>query len=78
MKLVNASNVAQPLAVSLNGRHGSGTAKIYSLHGATYEATNSLAAPDAIRPIESTASVTAAWSHTVPALTIEVVDLPLR
>ncbi len=79
LKLVNASNLDQPLEIELQGLTGSKTASLLSLHGASYEATNSLAVPDLIHPVGSTARVTGAtWKHTVPALTIEVVDLPLR
>ena len=48
-----------------------------SLHGATFEATNSINDPEAIHPMESTVSIPDShWIHTVPALTIEVIDLP--
>jgi alpha-L-arabinofuranosidase len=76
LKLVNASSVAQPLAITLAGAHGAKNAKMFSLHGATYEATNSLADPNAIHPVESTVSVGGEWKHTVPPLTIQVVDIP--
>jgi len=57
--------------------NGARKASLISLHGATYDATNSISDPDAIRPVESTVSVSGGhWSHTVPALSIEVVDLP--
>jgi hypothetical protein len=50
-----------------------------SLHGATYEATNSLRQPELIHPVASTVKVTGSpWAHTVPALTIEVIDVPLK
>jgi len=77
LKLVNASSEAQPLTIALTGARGAKSAKIFSLHGATYEATNSVASPDAIQPVEATIPVTAGeWKHTVPPLTIEVVDIP--
>jgi alpha-N-arabinofuranosidase len=77
LKLVNASNVDQPLSLKLTGMSGSRTAHVTSLHAATFEATNSLADPEAIHPLESTVAVPgSAWAHTVPALTIEVIDLP--
>ena len=79
LKLVNASNVAQPLSIALTGVSGARSAKMISLHGATFEATNSLHDPEAIHPVESTVPVSGStWTHTVPALTIEVVDVPLR
>jgi alpha-N-arabinofuranosidase len=76
LKLVNASNVEQPLTVGLAGVEGQRPALITSLHGATFEATNTMRDPEAIRPVESTVQVSGgSWDHTVPALTIEVVDL---
>jgi len=77
LKLVNASNVDQPLSLKLTGVDDAHSAHVTSLHGATFEATNSIADPEAIHPVESTASVQGSnWAHTVPALTIEVIDLP--
>ncbi len=79
LKLVNASNVDQPLSVELTGINGAHKAKMTSLHGATFQATNSINDPEAIHPIESTVPVPGStWTHTVPAFTIEVLDIPLR
>jgi alpha-L-arabinofuranosidase len=65
--------------VKLTGINGAQKAKMIALHGATFEATNSIHDPEAIHPIESTVSVpSGTWGHSVPALTIEVIDLPLR
>ncbi len=80
LKLVNASNLDQPLSINLAGAHGAHPAKLTSLHGATYEATNSISAPDAIRPVETSVPIPASglWTHTVPALTIEVLEVPFH
>ena len=79
LKLVNATDKAQPLAIDLNGTSGAHTGTMYSLHGATYQATNSITNPNFIHPVQSTVHVSGAtWQHTVPALTIEVVDLPVK
>ncbi len=79
LKLVNASDKAQPLAMNLTGLRGAHVAKMWMLHGASYEATNTLEDPQAIHPVESTARVSGGmWAHTVPGLTIEVIDLPLQ
>jgi alpha-L-arabinofuranosidase len=79
LKLVNASSQDQPLSIDLHGVSGEHTAKLSSLHAATYEATNTLNDPNLIHPVDATVRVSGAdWKHTVPALTIEVVDLPLR
>lgn len=77
LKLVNASTMAQPMEIALQGLSaGAHGAKVISLHAATFEATNTIATPLAIRPVESTVRFTGAeWKHTVPALTIEVVDV---
>jgi len=77
LKLVNASSMDQPLSLNLAGIQGPGTAKIASLHGATFEATNTLSDPEAIHPVESTFSFSSGHiTHTVPPLSIEVIDLP--
>jgi alpha-L-arabinofuranosidase len=79
LKLVNASNVAQFLSVKLTGVSGLESAKMISLHGATFEATNSLNDPNAIHPVASSVSIPGSvWKHTVPALTIEAIDVPLH
>ena len=73
LKLVNASTLDQPL--TLEGLPST-LAKMTTLHAASFQATNSITSPDAIHPVESTLHLTA--SHTVPALTIEVIDIPLK
>ncbi len=78
LKLVNASTEAQPLAIHLQGASAE-AASVNSLHAATYEATNSIDHPDLIHPVSSTVTVGRdPWQHTVPPLTIEVIDVPLR
>jgi alpha-N-arabinofuranosidase len=55
------------------------TAVLTSLHAATYESTNSLIDPEQIVPSKTTEGIPAgAWHHTVPALTIQVIDIPTR
>ena len=79
LKLVNASSNATPLTIDLQAMKGKRTAKLTTLHANTYQATNSLTAPNAIHPVDSTLQVTGpTWHHTVPPLTIEVIDVPLR
>jgi len=78
LKLVNASNSAQALTIDL-GAAGAHAASIITLHAASYEATNSLAEPNVITPKMTTEPIPAtAWHHTVPALAIQVIDIPLR
>ena len=77
LKLVNASSIDQPLSLRLTGINGAHKAKVTSLHGATFESTNTINDPEAIHPTESTVSISdSRWAHTVPPLSIEVIDLP--
>ena len=80
LKLVNATTKDQPLEIALKGLGaGAHEAKMISLHGATFEATNMIADPVAIHPVESTLRFTGATlRHTVPAYTIEVVDVSVK
>ena len=80
LKMVNATNVAQPLEIELKGMGpGAHTGKMTSLHGATFQATNSITAPDVIKPVEGTVSFTGAvMKHTVPAYSVEVVDVKVQ
>ncbi len=80
LKLVNATTMAQPLEISLKGlKAGAHEAKMISLHAATFEATNSITTPTAIKPLESGLKFSGAeLKHTVPALTIEVVDVAIE
>ena len=79
LKLVNASSRDQPLSIALPGIRATHSASVATLHGATFEATNSLTDPDAIHPVASTLAVEkGTFPHTVPALTIEVIDLPFQ
>jgi alpha-N-arabinofuranosidase len=75
LKLVNASDRAQVVALDVEGATA-GMAKVTSLHAASYQATNSLERPEAIKPLYS--SMKLSKSVTVPALTIEVLEIPLR
>lgn len=78
MKLVNASNEAQPLSIKLDGEKGVHTARLYSLHAASYEATNTISDPEFIHPVEFVLKLSMdSWKYTVPALTIQVIDIPL-
>ncbi|HSU18913.1 MAG TPA: alpha-L-arabinofuranosidase C-terminal domain-containing protein [Acidobacteriaceae bacterium] len=79
LKLVNASSESQPLTVDLNGVKGSHAAHVYTLHAASYQATNSITEPNVIHPVESRLQLSMEkWNHAVPAFTIEVIDIPLR
>ena len=80
LKLVNATTMAQPMEISLQGlKAGAHEAKMISLHAATFEATNTITTPTAIKPVDSVLRFSGAeLKHTVPALTIEVVDVPVE
>jgi alpha-N-arabinofuranosidase len=79
LKLVNASNVDQPLAINLHGTGAARPASMFSLHGGSEDATNSMTAPELITPKKATEPVPSGiWHHTVPALTIQVIDIPLH
>ncbi|SEG49037.1 alpha-N-arabinofuranosidase [Bryocella elongata] len=79
LKFVNASDKEQPLEVELTGLTGLHVAKLTSLHGASYEATNTITEPSIVRPLLSSSQVQgSSWSHTVPALTIQTVDVVLK
>ena len=78
LKLVNAAETPLALTLDLQGVK-SGAASAYVLHGETTWATDTLANPQAISPRETTVRVPAgAWQQRIPALTIEVLDLPLQ
>ena len=77
LKLVNASDRPQSLEIALKGLGaGAHRGEMYSLHGASFQETNSITEPERIHPLESTVRIAGAtWQHTVPAFTIEVVDV---
>jgi alpha-N-arabinofuranosidase len=78
LKLVNASDTTQALSIDLKGAIP-GKATMYTLHGATRWATNTIEHPDAIHPVSSKVVVSEqAWNHSVAGNTIEVIDVPLR
>jgi alpha-N-arabinofuranosidase len=79
LKLVNASTISQPIVITIDGLTQSVTATVNSLHAPTGEATNTMADPSLITPRSSLVRIpTGAWSYTVPALTLQVIDIPLH
>jgi alpha-N-arabinofuranosidase len=83
IKLVNGSSVAQPLDISLLGATGRGTVmktgKLISLSAHTPEETNTLAAPNRIKPVETQLrGLGASFRHAVPPYSIQVLELPLN
>jgi hypothetical protein len=65
------------LTVELKGLSaGAHFGKMYSLHGASFQETNSITDPMRIHTVESTVRIAGAmWQHTLPPFTIEVVDV---
>jgi alpha-N-arabinofuranosidase len=79
LKLVNASSTDQPLSIELDSLASPRTASVTSLHADSYEATNSMQNPNLIVPAATTAHIGGEmWQHKVPALTIQVIDIPIR
>jgi alpha-N-arabinofuranosidase len=77
LKLVNASSVAQPVEINLTGADNianSGT--LITLSGSNDAETNTLSAPMRIVPVKSTlTNLAAKFTHTVPAHSVEVIEL---
>jgi alpha-N-arabinofuranosidase len=74
LKLVNASDRPQELSLDIVGAKGA--SKMWSLHGGSFQETNSITQPEKIVPVESAVAI--GPKHTVPAYSIEVLDVPLR
>jgi alpha-N-arabinofuranosidase len=77
LKLVNASSAEQPLALALTGLGaGARTARVETLHAESNLATNSISDPKRVVPVKSTLPVNGERiKHTVPAYTIQVIEL---
>jgi len=79
LKLVNGSSAPQTLAIDLAGAKVASTAKLTTLSAHSTQATNSIDAPRTIVPVESALpSVSAKFSHSMPGLSIEVIELELQ
>jgi len=79
LKLVNASTDAQPVDLSIDGAKLAGSAKLVSLHANDTQETNSIDDPDRIVPVESTLhDVSAHFHHTVPGLSIQVIEFNVQ
>jgi alpha-N-arabinofuranosidase len=80
VKLVNASNLPQPLSVELKGLSaGAHVAKVTSLHAESFQATNSITEPEVIHPMESVRSFAGIMlKQTLAPYTIEVVEVMVK
>jgi alpha-L-arabinofuranosidase len=75
LKLVNASTDAQPVTVDIEGVKLGSTAKLVSLHANDTQETNSIQDPDRLVPVDSALhDVSASFQHTVPGLSIQVIE----
>ena len=79
LKLVNASSVALPLHITLDG---AGTvdkeAELYTLGGTNAAQSNSIDAPTRIVPVRSQIRASGTFAHVVPPYSIQVVVLNVR
>jgi alpha-N-arabinofuranosidase len=80
MKLVNASSTEQPLTIALNGAgDGAHAARIETLRANTTWATNTIASPERIVPVNSTTRINGErMHHVVPAYAIQVLEVELK
>jgi alpha-N-arabinofuranosidase len=79
LKLVNASSVAVPLHIQLaGGAVTSNHAHVTVLRGTNPADTNSMADPDRITPKTLPLAAAQSFEYTMPAYSIQVLDLPAR
>jgi alpha-L-arabinofuranosidase len=75
LKLVNGSTDAQPVTIHIDGAKLASSAKLVSLHANDTQETNTIDAPERIVPVESSLhDVSASFHHTVPGLSIQVIE----
>lgn len=75
LKLVNASTDPQSIDLNIDGVKLAPTAKLVSLHANDTQETNSIEDPERIAPVESSLhNVSAHFHHTVPGLSIQVIE----
>ena len=78
LKLVNASTDPQPVQIDLDAKVAP-TAKTVSLTATNMRETNSIDAPTRVVPVESTLKgVSGKLQHSVPPLTIQVIEFDLQ
>ena len=80
MKLVNGTSVAAPMAVKITGVGSvEKTAAVWTLAGKSTEETNTLTEPKRLVPVESAIKdAGASFSHTVPAYSVQVIELKVK
>lgn len=80
LKLVNASSIAQPVAIALNGLGtGDHTAQLDTLKANSIWATNSIRDPRRIVPVKSMVSIKGErLEHMMPGYSIQVLEVALK
>jgi alpha-L-arabinofuranosidase len=79
LKLVNASTEAQSIKIDIDGTELVPDAKLVSLHAHDTQETNSIDEPQRIVPVESALhDVSSHFAHTLPGLSIEVIEFGER
>ncbi len=78
VKLVNASSTKQDVKISLAGTNVKGSAKLISLSAGSTAATNSIADPKRVVPVESTVKAGKEFMRTVPGYSVEVLELGVQ
>lgn len=76
LKLVNGNSVPQKVTLHLEGKGVKPTADVQTLGGTNPAQTNSIAEPEKIVPVKSSLTdVKGTFEHTVPAYSIQVLEL---
>ncbi len=80
LKLVNASSTAQPIEIELTGANSiANTGTLVTLTGASLAETNTIRAPKRIVPVQtSLTNVGQKFDHSVPAYSIQVLEVQLK
>ena len=79
LKLVNASSNPQAVAIQLDGAGTvSETATLISLAGAVPASTNTITDPTRVIPVTSTISAATSFKHTMPAYSIQVLEISVK
>jgi alpha-N-arabinofuranosidase len=78
LKLVNASTETQPVHLQIQGTRVSGEATVMTLRGNTRSATNSITDPRHIAPVKSALKASDSFEHTVPPLSVQVMEFHTR
>jgi alpha-N-arabinofuranosidase len=80
LKLVNASSIPQPVAITLAGAKSvAASARVVSLSSKTTQDTNTLADPKHIVPVETTiGGVKDSFTYAVPGYAIQILEVKLK